>query len=206
MSFFGSFTGSTQRKDIRNANSQATAALDKGYAQSQDYYNQAAGMFDPYAKTGTAANAFYNDALGINGAGARDTAQATITSDPLWQGKLAEDQNAMLKYLNARGEAGGGKALLAGQRILAQNYGDVLNRYRDAGQQGFQATGAQAGIRTGQGDNAFGFAATKAGQAVNYGNAMASSRNIGVNNLLGALGTGINGYNALYNKGGMIRG
>ena len=201
MGFFGSFSGSTQRKDIRNANSQATAALDKGYAQSQDYYNQAVDMFSPYAQQGGQANAFYSDALGLNGAGARDTAQETITSDPLWQGKLAEDQNAMLKYLNARGEAGGGKAYLAGQRILAQNYGDVLNRYRDAGQQGFQATGAQSTLRAGQGDNAFGFGATKAGQAINYGNALAETRGIGVNNLLKAVGTGIGGYNAMFRKG-----
>lgn len=97
----------------------------------------------------------------------------------------------MLKYLNARGQSGGGLANIAAQRVLQQNYGNWLDRYRDAGSQGLQATGAQAGIKTGQGDNAYGFAATKAGNAINYGNAMAQSRGIGINNLFSALGTGV---------------
>ncbi len=194
MSFLGSLTGSTQRKDLRAAQTKANAALDQGYAQSQGYYDQAAGLYDPYMKAGGQAQTFYNDLLGLNGADARGTAQGVITSDPLWSGGLAQDQNAMLKYLNARGEGGGGKAFLAGQRVLMDNYGNWMDRYRDAGRQGLDATSQQSNVRMGQGDNAYGFAATRAGNAINYGNAMAQSRSIGVNNLLGALGTGINAY------------
>lgn len=189
MGFFDSFTGKSQRKDIQRAQGQANAALDQGYSQSQGYYDQAAGLFDPYVQQGSKANAFYYNALGLNGNDARDQAQGTITSDPLFTGKLAQDQNAALKYLNARGEAGGGLAALAGQRVLYQNYNNALDRYRDAGSQGLTATNALSGVRMGQGDNAYGYAATKAGNAINYGNAMAQARNIGVNNLFNALGT-----------------
>ena len=132
--------------------------------------------------------------MGLNGADARGEAQGMITSDPLFQGGLAQDSNALLRNLNARGQGGGGQAQLAGQRVLQQNYGSWLDRYRDAGSQGFQATNALSGVRAAQGDNAYGFAATKAGQATNYGNALASSRSIGINNLMGAVGTGIKAY------------
>jgi len=202
MGFFSSFTGSAQRKDIRNANNQANAALDKGYADSQGYYGQAASAYDPYVEAGSKGQDTYNALLGLNGADARSSAQGMLTSDPLFQGGLAQDSNALLRNLNARGASGGGQAQLAAQRVLQQNYGTYLDRYRDAGQQGFQATGAQSNVRAAQGDNAYGYGATKAGQAINYGNAMASSRNIGLNNLLGVVGTGISGYNALWNKGG----
>jgi hypothetical protein len=185
MGFFGSFTGSSQRKDIRNANATANQALDQGYAQSQGYYNQAADAYAPY-----------NALLGLNGADARTEAQGMLTSDPLFQGGLAQESNALLRNLNARGQGGGGQAQLAGQRVLQQTYGNWLDRYRDAGTQGFQATAGQAGVRAAQGDNAYGFAATKAGNAIQYGNALASSRSIGLNNLSGLLGTAVKAYAA----------
>lgn len=198
MGFFDNFSGGSSRRDIRASQAKADTALQQGFTQSQGYYDQAANSLNPYAQSGQQANTFYNNALGLNGDAARSQAQGTITSDPLWQGKLAEDQNQMLRYLNARGESGGGKALLAGQRVLTQNYGDWLNRYRDQGQQGFQATGQQANIRTAQGDNAYGYGATKAGMATNYGNAMAGTRSTGLNNLLNIAATGINAASAAY--------
>lgn len=202
MGFFGSFFGSDQRSDIRKADKKATAALDQGYAASQGYYGQAASAYDPYVQAGGKANDTYNALLGLNGADARSSAQGMLTSDPLFQGGLAQDSNALLRNLNARGASGGGQAQLAGQRVLQQNYGAYLDRYRDAGQQGFQASNALSNVRAAQGDNAYGYGATKAGQAINYGNAMSSSRNIGINNLLNVAGTAIGGYNALYNGGG----
>lgn len=202
MGFFGSFMGNDQRKDIRNANAQATQALDQGYQQSQGFYDQAAQGYSPYVQQGQQASNQYNSLLGLNGADARSSAQGMLTSDPMFQGGLAQDSNALLRNLNARGQSGGGQAQLAGQRVLQQNYGNWLDRYRDAGQQGFQATNAQSNVRAAQGDNAYGYGATKAGQAINYGNAMSSSRNIGINNLLNVAGTAIGGYNALYNGGG----
>lgn len=201
MGWFGSFFGSDQRKDIRNANAKATAALDQGYQQSNQYYDDAYDLFSPYAEQGSKANDFYYNALGLNGDEARSQAQGVITSDPMFQGQMGQESNALLKQLNARGQSGGGLAQIAGQRVLQQNYFNHLDRYRDAGTQGFQATGAQAGLKTGQGDNAYGYGATKAGQAVNYGNAMASSRNIGINNLTGLIAAGTGAYNAFMKPG-----
>jgi len=201
MGFLDSFTGKAQRRDIVAAQGKASAALDKGYADSMGRYDQAADLYDPYAQQGTKANDFYYNALGLNGGEAQTGAIDTLTGNPLFQGQLGNDSNALAKLLNARGASGGGLANIAAQRVFQQTAGNWLDRYRDAGQQGFQATGAQANIRAGQGDAAYGYGATKAGNQINYGNALAETRGIGVNNLLNIVGTGIKGYNALYNGG-----
>lgn len=208
MSFFGDlvggFTGSSARKDISKANKQATAALDSGYNASQGYYDKAVSNYDPYKSTGQAANAFYSNALGLNGDDARSSAQGTIMSDPMFTGKLNLDNSNTMAYLNARGSAGGGAAVQAAQNNLYNNYGNWLDRYANLGQQGMQATGAQSNALMAQGEGAYGYGATKAANAINAGSAIANTRSAGVNNLLGLLGTGISGYNALYNKGGVL--
>lgn len=202
MGFFGSLFGSDQRRDITNANKKANAALDSGYQSQQGYYDKAASAYDPYVQTGQQANTFYANALGLNGDAARSAAQGTITSDPLWSGKFALDSNNVLKNMNARGLGASGAAALAGQRVLTEDYGNALDRYANLGTQGLQATGAQSNVWQGQGNNAWNYGTTKAGNDINYGNALASARNIGPNNVLGILGAGISGYNALFNKGG----
>lgn len=199
MGFFADFSGASARKDINAANSKANAALQSGYNASQGYYDDAASSYDPYASSGGAANQAYMDLMGLNGADARTAAQGVVTSDPLWSGKLGEDTNAVLKNLNARGMGASGAAALAGHRVLLQNYNGVLDRYANLGRQGFEATGAKAGVLTGQGDNAFGFGATKANNALQYGNAMAQARNTGVNNILGVIGAGAKAFAAYKN-------
>lgn len=202
MGFFGSFFGNDQRRDISQANKKANAALDSGYQNQQNYFDQAASAYDPYVQSGQQANTFYANALGLNGDAARSEAQGTITSDPLWSGKFALDSNNVLKAMNARGLGYSGAGALAGQRVLTENYQNALNNYANLGAQGLQATGAQSNVWQNQGQNAWNYGTTKAGNDINYGNALAASRNTGLNNILGVLGTGISGYNALFNKGG----
>ena len=198
MGFFSNLSGGQQRSDIRRSTAQANSMIDQGFNESQGYYDQAAGLYDPYTQQGGKAATMYADLLGINGGDARSEAQGVLTSDPLFQGGLAQDSNALLKQLNARGQSGGGLANIAAQRVLQQNYGSWLDRYNQAGQQGFQATNALAGVRATQGDNAYGAAATKAGLALGKGNALASTRNTGINNLMGAIGTGLKAYSSFY--------
>lgn len=198
MGFFSNLTGGKSRSDLRAAQGQANQYLDQGYGQSQGYFDQAAGLYDPYVQSGTKAQDFYNNLLGLNGADARAQSQGVITSDPLFQGGLAQDSNAMLRNLNARGQSGGGLANIAAQRVLQQNYGNWMDRYAQAGGQGLQATNALAGVRTAQGDNAYGYGATKAANAIGMGNAMAQTRNVGINNLMGAVGMGLNAASKFY--------
>jgi hypothetical protein len=197
------FFGNKARKDIQNANNQANAALSEGYGQQQQRYDQAFDMYSPYAQQGQKANDFYTNALGLGGQEAQGQAIGTLTSNPLFSGQLAQDSNALSRQLNARGMGAGGTAAMAGQRVFQQTAANWLDRYRDAGQQGFQATGQQAGIRTAQGDNAYGYAGTRANQAVGYGNALSQTRNAGLNNLLNVAGTVISGANAMRKPPGM---
>jgi hypothetical protein len=160
--------------------------------------------------------------LGLDGTDARDAAQGVISSDKLWQGELAQGQNAMLRYLNARGASGGGKAALAGQRVLTEQYGNWMDRYRQRADTGGQYArdmaqldnqyGINAGnIQSNYGTNVsnlssqhftnkanltYGYRASKAGQAINHGNAMVAARNSGVNNVLGVVGAGVDAYGA----------
>jgi len=200
MGFFSNFFGDDSRQDINNANKRATADLKTGYNASQGYYDKASASFDPYTSAGAAGEKMYGDLLGINGTDARDAAQGIVTSDPLWTGKLSADTNAVLRNLNARGVGASGAAALAGERVLAQNYDNVLSRYAGLGNQGLSATGQKAGVLTGQGDNAYGYGATKAANDINYGNAMAQTRNAGLNNILNIIGTGAKAYSAFAPK------
>lgn len=197
MGFFSDFSGSSARKDIRASSREANGYVDKGYATSDGLYADAAGMFDPFVAAGGKANDTYNALLGLSGNAARDEANTMLTSNPLFQGQLGQESNALLRNLNARGASGGGQAQIAGQRVFQQNVGNWLDRYRDAGRDGYAATAAKAGVTTARGDNAYGYGATKAGIATNTGNAIADTRGMGVNNLLKLAGTAISGYNAL---------
>lgn len=175
MGFFSDLLGKGQKKETRKANAQAKADLAAGYSKAR------APLAD-MAATGAEDDTFYRDALGLNGAEARARAQGVISSDPLWQGQLADGQNAMLRMRNARGGVGAGKTLLAGQRVLTQQYGNWLDRYEGRANQGQQA-------RVNLSNLDYGYGATKAGQAVQHGNAMVQARNSGVNNVLNLVGT-----------------
>jgi hypothetical protein len=192
MGLIGSFFGRDQKKDLQAAKGQADAALAQGYNSAYGDYTNAMQSFDPYVQSGQQANTFYNDALGLNGDTARGTAVDTLTSNPLFQGQLGQESNAMSRVLNAQGASGGGKAQLAAQRVFQQNAGSWLDRYANQGAQGLQATGAQAGMTAARGDLSYGYGATRAGNEVNYGNAMAANRSTGINNLMGVASLAVN--------------
>ena len=189
MGFFGSLFGGDQRKDLRRAKRKSDAALQSGYDEAQPFYDEAVGMFEPYAESGQQANERYNQLLGLGTPEERDAAQQVYQSDPAFQGMLGLESNRLLKQLNARGQTYGGTAALAGTRTGLENYGNYLNRLQGQGAQGLGATGAQSAIRAGQGDLRFALGGAQAGQETSFGSAMAESRNIGINNLLSLGGT-----------------
>jgi len=212
MGLLSDFLGKSQQKDLQRAKQQSDAALKEGYDSAHSDYTTAEGYYSPYAQSGQQANQFYNDALGLNGDAARGTAINTLTSNPLFQGQLGQESNAMARMLNAQGASGGGKAQLAAQRVFQQNAGNWLDRYANQGAQGLQATNAMAGMRQGRGDLAMNYGATRAGNDISYGNAMSAARGIGVNNLLGLGGLalkaatpGLGGTSAIGNAMSMFK-
>jgi hypothetical protein len=204
MGLFSDFFGGQSRSDINAANTKATNALTSGYNTATGLYGQAASNYSPYTQTGQQANTFYANALGLNGNAARQGAENTITSDPLWSGKFALDSNNVLKSMNARGLNASGAGALAGQRVLTEDYNSALGNYANLGAQGLTAANGQAGVYGAQAGNAMDYGQSQAGNAINYGNAMAQTRNMGLNNLLGVLGTATAGYNAFMNPGAAL--
>lgn len=199
MGFFGSFFGDDQRDDLAKAKQQSDAALKSGYDNANGYYGQAYDLYSPYAKSGQTASTMYNNALGVNGTDAQKQFMDGYKSyDPFRQENEDYATNSLLRGYRAQGMVDSGTSALAAARASlqrgSQDYNSYLDRLNGVGQQGYQATGQQAGIRSGQADLAYGYGSQTAGNDINYGNAMAASRSTGINNLIGLLGAGAKAY------------
>jgi len=205
--FFGSFFGDDQRDDLAKAKQQSDAALKSGYDNANGYYGQAYDLYSPYAKSGQQASTMYNNALGVNGQGAQQSFMDNYKSaDPFRAENEDYATNSLLRGYRAQGMVDSGASRLAAARASlqrgSQDYNQYLDRLNGAGSQGYQATNAQAGIRGGQADMAYGYGSQSAGNAINYGNAQAASRSTGINNLIGLVGAGAKAYSAWPSSGG----
>lgn len=190
MGILGSFLGTDQRKDIlrgaRKAQQRVEAGRVEADAQDRTGLEQANAILDPFANP--AAQTLFDDAIGLGGADAAEQAAQTLSSNPLFRGNLATDSNAVLRNLNAQG-AGGGKLALAGQRVFNENIDAVLNRLANragrAGQFSGQQSINQLNTSNRISDRGFGVAGTLASNDINTANAVAASRSIPFNNLIG---------------------
>lgn len=215
MGIFDAFTGKAQAKDIKRANAEATGYINQGFDKAENAVGEARtaaqGYFQPYGQSGVRYNALLEDALGMNGAdgGGRAMTAYRSASNPYLDYQQNETENALMRSFNARGQSNSGASAAAAAKARMglgyQDYQGWLDRVGQQQGQGVQVAGQQAGIEQGYGqqraDLATGRAGTLAGNAVNYGNAMAATRGVGINNLLSLVGTGIKGYSALYPKG-----
>lgn len=197
-----------------NALTQGRTALQRGYEESSPYltqsYNAATGRYDQKNLAGnTQAQKLYLDAIGANGPEAQAAAaQGFESSDPF----LTYNRDKAWASSRAKAAATGdsGNAHIAAQRAMqdvgSEAWNKMLDRQRDAGAQGYQVAGQLAGLDTGygkdmaglrtglgQGENEsygneanlrWGAATTRAGNTINFGNAMAENRNALTNNLL----------------------
>lgn len=203
MGFFDAFTGSAQRQDLQSGNDAAMASLKSGVDAANTRYQQGIEAFQPYAdmgKQGQADQNFYRQAIGLGTDQERAAAQGRYFSDPVFQKITGDQQNMMMRNLNARGLGGSGVAAAAGSKIAYGNYGGWLDRVKGSGDQnlayGWQGTQGQAGIRQQQAGMEYGYGATKAGNDISYANAMAGTRSIPINNMMGLIGSGMNAYGA----------
>lgn len=90
-----------------------------------------------------------------------------------------------------------------GQQFQRQSFNDRINHLSGAAGQGAQTAGAAAGMEydagSKLGDLSFGFGQQNASNRINLGNAKAASRGTLPNLLMGAVGTGFSGMNAMAN-------
>jgi len=208
MSFFGSFFGSDQRKDLKRGYADSKDMLQKGYDQGrgdiEGYYKKGQGYLDPYMEAGGKTNALLANYLGVNGVDAQRQAMADFQQDPGYQAQFGAGVNALDRSATARGGLYSGAAMKGvnefGQQFQRQAFNDRINALSGFNQQGQQAAGAAAGLASqtgGQlGNMAFGYGQQQASNRINYANGMAQARGIGVNNLMGLGGMLIGGLNA----------
>lgn len=194
MSFFGSFFGSDQKKDLVRANAQATGAINQGLEAGRAGYEAGRSRFDPYETGGRAGYNALLGALGLNGTGAQTEFLDRYREDPTQQYM----QQAVARQFAARGLSDSGASRLASARVWNEGYNTHLNRLTGIGQQGQQAAGNQAQFDQGIGDLEFGTGQLRANQAINFGNALAANRSTGINNLLGVAGLGVKALGGMY--------
>lgn len=214
--FFDSFFGKSQARDLAAGNAQAQGFINQGAEQSRNAYaagaKEAQGYYQPWSESGRRGQTAYEDSLGLNGAAGGQNALTMYGNarNPYLQYEQDMAQRGLDRAANARGNLNSGMNALAAARARQglgyQDYSNWQNRLMGVGQQGFQADSARAGIAQQAGqynaDSYSGQGQQLAGNAINYANALAQSRNTGVNNLLQLAGVGIKGYDAYANPGG----
>ena len=206
MSFFGSFFGSDQRKDLAQGKASAEQHLGQYYNQGrqdvQDYAGRATGYMQPWVQTGQAANKLWGDATGANGADAQKSYYAGFQNDPGWQAQFQAGMNALDKSAASRGGLYSGAAMKGvanyGQQFQRQAFQDRLGQLAAQSGSGQGAAGTMAGLtaNTGNvlGNMAQGYGQNLAGNDISYANALAASRNTGIQNMLGLGGMLIGGF------------
>jgi hypothetical protein len=166
MSIFDAFTGDSAKKAAaKNAalyqqyGQQAQGYIDKGAADADAKYGQAAASWTPLSQLGTGyskAGTLAMDALGVNGQDAANAARAAFTSSPSYQYQVDQATDATARKMASLGLAGSGNTLAeigtrAGQ-LANQDWQTWLNNLK-----GYSDTGASA------------TAGSAAGQAGTYG-------------------------------------
>lgn len=209
MGFFDAFTGKAQARDLQYANQQAEQRLAQGRSNATAAMtggrDRALGQIQPYQQQGRAASDLYGNAVGLNGQDAQRTAYGTYSQSPFLEAQRGASDNAIMnlfKRYNAQGMGNSGMSRLAVSRAAgereAANQVDWLGRIQGLGGQGAQFANTAAGLESGTGqylaDLESGYGQQGAANAINFGNAQAATRGIGVNNLMGLLGTGLNAY------------
>ena len=135
--------------------------------------------------------------MGMAGPEARARAQEIITSDPRWQGQLQLGLQGADRSMAARGMGNSGAAHLAAQRVMNEQYDNVLNRYAGLSDRGYQSRMGGVGLAGQNMQNKAsleqGTMANAAGIATDTGNALAANRNTFGNNIGQLVGLGLKG-------------
>lgn len=146
---------------------EGNANLANGYNGAQSFLSQVGGLYQPMRARGAAANTLYSDALGINGQGGVQRAQAAFQTSPGYQFGVDEATKAAERAASAGGMLSSGNTIDAVTRLASglanTEQGNWLNRLAGVG--GQEATGVQgiAGGLNNQGELAYGYGTDKTG-------------------------------------------
>lgn len=122
--------------------------INTGEAKSADYLTQAAGQFQPWQQTGTAANTMVGNALGLNGQAGTASALANFDASGAVQAELDRMQQATSRGAAAGGQLASGNLLTALQdrasTITRGGWQSYLDHLMGVSQQGQAAAGQTA--------------------------------------------------------------
>ena len=208
MSFFGglggfwnNFTGQTQADDIRKGTEAANGYLKQGNEQAEALrtqgYNKAITYYDPRIKAGQDAENVYRTAVGLNGRDQQADYYKNFQFDPGLEAQLNAGIRATDRSAASRGMLRSGQNLNAiadtGRQWANKAYNDRLNQYGQMFTRGDQASNLAAATTSDHynalGDMRSGMYQQFAGNTINQQNAIANTRNVGLQNTLNILGT-----------------
>jgi len=137
--------GNKKRRDIQT-----------GIDESQDFTNQAVSQFDPFAQSGSAANASLANAVGLNGDPNQSLQRFEASPfNAVFRNDFARDKDAIDQGLSNQGLAFSGARLEAIENARAKNFSQAFSQFQGNLQglsnQGFNAAGSQAGLIAQQG-------------------------------------------------------
>lgn len=192
MGFLDDFFGGSARKDLKRGREAFRTELTAGRDRAMGEFDRAESYFDPYMESGARSNAAWADLMGLNGEEARARAQQIYTSDPLFTAMGDRALRGISRGVAATGQTGAG--IQAGTNALVSNYNSYLDKLVAGSGTGLTAAAGASGVRAHAGDTEFATGQQLAGGEQSYATAMAQSRNIGINNLLGLGGLLVRGF------------
>lgn len=200
MSFFGNFFGTTQADDIRKGTEAANGYLKQGYEDAagirKDYYGQTMGLLQPRIKSGQDAENQYRTAIGLNGRDQQSQYYKDFLFDPGYQAELDYGVKSLDKSAAARGMLRSGQnanaVADAGRRWASNAFTNRLGQYATMFNRGDQASnlavGATSDLGNSLSDMRSGLGQQYAANVINQQNAIANTRNIGLQNMLNIAG------------------
>lgn len=201
MSFFDSFFGKQQKRDIEDSSARATGHLTKGFDDARGYgerYNEkAVGYLEPQIGSGRDAERMYRTATGLNGRDQQRGYYDDFQFDPGYQDELSHGVRAIDRSAASRGMVNSGANVNAvadaGRRWASDAHRRRLEDYFRLMGRGDQASSNAAGLTAGLGNSLMemrsGQGQQLAGNEINLGNAVAGTRNIGLQNMLNIANT-----------------
>lgn len=217
------FTGAGAKRALQQGYNQQRQDLQQGFDQGksygENYLGQANSYMQPYIQQGQQASGMYGNLLGINGADQARQAWSGFQAPPGFQEAQDYAAKQAQNSAAARGSLFSGNTLAAlynqnsGARYGAQN--DWLNRLQGMGNQGYQASAANAD-RTGMFGNALmqgrmNLGNQQSAAAGQYAQGMAGASSTLAQNMLGlgglalkAFTPGVGGATAAGNIGNVL--
>lgn len=169
------------RAEIDALGNRGFGYLDAGEQRATGYLNDARSRYDPYAASGSAADAMQADALGLNGADGMARARAAFQAGPGYGFAVEEGMRGAERAASAGGMLASGNLLTElqsrGQNLANQEYSGWLGNLGNLANRGVTAASGQAGVLT----NLANLAQEQTGQRLGWDSSIAAGR-MGANN------------------------